>query len=96
MRRFLLRAIPICCTALIGAGTLYSAISGAQQERRYRIESRSDRVATLHERFSESQMALLEKLNRADTGHLEQLPELLVPESWDDELSFSRLPLRYP
>ena len=40
-------------------------------------------------------MALLEKLNRADVGHLEQLRELVVPESWSDELSYSVLPARY-
>jgi hypothetical protein len=62
----------------------------------YRIETRTDRVATLQDRFSESQLALLEKLNRADVGHLGQLPALVVPESWGDELSYSVLPLRYP
>ena len=36
-----------------------------------------------------------EKLNRADVAHLEQLRELVVPESWSDELSYSVLPTRY-
>ena len=63
---------------------------------RYRIETRADRTGSLQERFNESQLALLEKLNRADVGHLEQLRELVVPESWsDDELSYSVLPTRY-
>ena len=52
-------------------------------------------IARLEERFSASQLALLEKLNRADVGHLEQLQELVVPESWSDELSYSLLPMRY-
>lgn len=96
MPRALMLAFGICCAALIGSSTLRPFVVGAQGQARYRIESRSDRVATLHERFSESQKALLEKLNRADVGHLEQLPELVVPESWADELSYSMLPGRYP
>jgi hypothetical protein len=55
-----------------------------------------DRLPTLDERFSDSQIALLEKLNRADVEHLGQLPTLVVPEFWNDELSYSVLPLRYP
>jgi hypothetical protein len=41
-------------------------------------------------------MSLLETLNRANVEHLGQLPELVVPESWDDEPSYSMLPPRYP
>ena len=34
-------------------------------------------------------------LNRADVGHLEKLREVVVPESWGEELSYSVLPMRY-
>ena len=71
------------------------AAVGAQGEVRYRIETRADRTGSLRERFAESQLALLEKLNRADVEHLERLREVVVPESWGDELSYSVLPLRY-
>ena len=41
-------------------------------------------------------MAILEKLNRADVAHLEQLTEVVLPERWrEDELSYSVLPARY-
>ena len=41
-------------------------------------------------------IGLLEKLNRADVAHLEQLREIVVPELWgEDELSYSVLPMRY-
>jgi hypothetical protein len=62
---------------------------------RYRIEARADRSDSLRHRFSESEMALLEKLNRADRKRLEQLREVVIPESWTDELSYSPLPMRY-
>jgi hypothetical protein len=52
-------------------------------------------MAPLHTRFTDSQLALLEKLNRADVQHLPRLPELVVPESWNDELTYSVLPMRY-
>jgi hypothetical protein len=68
----------------------------AQMARSYRIERKSGRVAPLDERFAAPQLALLEKLNRADIGHLEQMPELVIPESWrEDELTYSVLPMRY-
>jgi len=67
----------------------------AQSESRYRIERGSDAIM-IRERFTDSQTALLEKLNRADVDNLARLPELVVPESWHDELSYSPLPQRYP
>jgi len=50
----------------------------------------------LPSRFSEPEIALLEKLNRADREHLPQLPQLVVPERWlEDERAYSPLPRRY-
>jgi hypothetical protein len=96
MLRCLLRAIPVCCATLIGSVTLHPVAAGAQGEARYRIEASAGSRGVLQQRFTEGQIELLEKLNRADVGHLGQLPELVVPESWGDELSYSTLPLRYP
>ena len=95
MRRSHLLTLSICCAALVGLVAVQPVTVRTQGDARYRIESRVDRTGSLQERFSESQLALLEKLNRADVGHLEQLRELVVPESWIDELSYSVLPTRY-
>jgi hypothetical protein len=93
MRRSRLLAFSICCAALVGLVAVQPATARAQGER-YRIET--DRTSTLQERFNKSQLALLEKLNRADLEHLEQLREVVVPESWsEDELSYSVLPMRF-
>ncbi len=49
--------------------------------------------ADLAGRFTASQVALLEKLNRADRGHLPRLDRLIVPDRWEaDELEYSPFP----
>jgi hypothetical protein len=96
MRQSPLRVIPICCAALIGSVNLHPAGGEPQREGHYRIETRTDRAAAPDERFGDSHIALLEKLNRADIRHLGRLPALVVPQAWGDELSHSILPLRYP
>lgn len=83
----------VCCAAAVSLVTVQSIALAAQE--RYRIETQAARSEALQERFSASQLALLEKLNRADVDHLGELPQLVVPESWDDELSYSVLPMRY-
>ena len=96
MRPTHLLTMSICCAALGGLVAVQPASIGAQGKARYRFETKADRTGPLQERFSESQLALLEKLNPADVGHLEQLGEVVVPESWsDDELSYSVLPMRH-
>ena len=80
--RSLIRGISICCRGPDWLGRPLPAAVGAHGEVRYRIETRADRTGSLRERFAESQFALLEKLNRADLKHLEQLREVVVPESW--------------
>jgi hypothetical protein len=63
---------------------------------RYRIEPGSSSAGRVQGRFSPPQLALLEKLNRADVGHLDPLPLLVVPIAWDeDELTYSPLPVPY-
>ena len=89
-------AIPICCAALAAAVAFQPAPVYAQADGRYRIEIGTGRTGLLKERFDDAQVALLEKLNRADVDHLGQLPQLVVPKAWSDELAFSVLPLRYP
>jgi L,D-transpeptidase-like protein len=96
MRRPHLLALSIGFAALVGLVAVHSATVRAQGETRYRIETRGDRTGSLRDRFNESQLALLEKLNRADVEHLEKLREVVVPTSWsEDELSYSVLPTRY-
>jgi hypothetical protein len=75
---------------------VHAAGVGAQGGIAYRLESRSERSAVLQNRFAASQLALLEKLNRADIDHLERLQDVVLPASWsDDELSYSVLPSHY-
>ena len=95
MPRSLLWTISICCAALVGPVALHQAPLRAQGEARDRIENMAGRAASLQKRFSDPQLAVLEKLNRADAEHMGQLRELVVPESWSDELSYSVLPMRY-
>jgi hypothetical protein len=84
----------VSLVALFVAGQ--AAGAGTQGSAPYRIEPRRDRVGRLADRFNPRQLGLLEKLNRADTAHLERLPQLVVPIVWDnDELEYSRLPRQY-
>jgi hypothetical protein len=95
MTRSLEVVVAICCTTL-AASAFESVSARAQRETGYRIEARVGRVESLRARFSDAQLGLLEKLNRADLEHLAQLPEIVVPVSWgEDELSYSVLPLQY-
>jgi hypothetical protein len=88
------KIIPVCCAALV-AGSFHSVSTSTQGESRYRIEIAAGRKDSLHERFTNAQLAILEKLNRADVEHIGRLRELVVPESWSDELSYSPLPMKY-
>jgi len=86
----------IWCIGLVGLLVSQLAAVWTQEGTRYRIETRSEYAGPLHERFSEAQLALLEKLNRTDVRHLEQLREVVMPASWaEDELLYSVLPNRY-
>ncbi len=53
--------------------------------------------ATIGQRFSADQLALIEKLNRRDLAHMVRLKELVVPSRWDlNELAYCQLPAEYP
>jgi lipoprotein-anchoring transpeptidase ErfK/SrfK len=71
--------------------------TGFSRQPLYRIEKADrGRVPPLVRRFTATQIALLEKLNRADVEHLDELSELVVPESWPlGERSSTTLPLWY-
>jgi hypothetical protein len=80
--------------ALIGIG--HAASTGTQGTAAYRIETDVASAGVLEERYSDQQLALLEKLNRADREHLSRLRQLVVPAAWNgDELAHSPLPVRY-
>ena len=86
--------VPLICGAL-----LLSLETGlrAQQSLGYRVEKRTSSKTALRHRFTADQLALLEQLNRADLIGLEQLPVLVIPDSWDgDDLAYSPLPQSYP
>lgn len=86
----------ICCTGLAALLGIQPADVRTQDSAHYRIEDRSAAADALHQRFSESQLALLEKLNRADVQQLGKLREVVLPESWsDDELRYSAMPQQY-
>ena len=59
------------------------------------IEYRIERLGDL-KRFGGPEIALLEKLNRADAKHLARLPQLVVPITWKTELEHSPFPAAYP
>jgi hypothetical protein len=62
----------------------------------YRIEAPVAGAGELKDRFTTSQIAVLEVLNRADVAHLHRLDALLVPESWhEDRLQYSPFPTNY-
>jgi hypothetical protein len=72
------------------------AASPSQDVPPYRVERSTGEGLALGERFSVSELGLVEKINRADLDHLAELPELVTPESWtSDELVYSNLPQRY-
>jgi hypothetical protein len=91
MRRGRTAAVVVATVLIVAA-----QVSPTRVQPRYRLEtSRSDRV-DLSQRFTPTQIELLEKLNRADREHLSRLDELIVPEWWPpDEWSLTTLPAWY-
>lgn len=66
-------------------------------EPRYHAEALTPANRNLSSRYRPAQVALLEKLNRADAAHLSRLKILIVPDRWDlDEVAYSPLPALYP
>src|SRR5579885_2235900 len=78
----------------LAAGLLVPGLLGAAAEPA--IQYGLERTRPLS-RFNARQIALLEKLNRADRSHLGRLKMLIVPSRWDlDELAYSPLPQMEP
>lgn len=84
-------------------GTTYvpnmkETLRGAAHFGYYTIEPGRIEMAELKERFTPEQMALLEKLNRADLEHLPRMRQLVVPDALDPttkedaELDYAPLP----
>ena len=61
----------------------------------YRVEALNDSNRNLTTRFGGPELALLEKLNRADLKHLQRLTQLIVPSSWRVEIDHSPFPKTY-
>jgi hypothetical protein len=61
----------------------------------YRIEPRAGTAVELRVRFTPAQLAVLEKLNRADLVHLGRLGHLVLPGVWTEEQLYSPFDLRY-
>lgn len=63
----------------------------------YRIERLAETGRDLNVRFTATQLAVLEKLNRTEVPRLPRLEQLAVPSVWhDDDLKYSPFPLPYP
>jgi len=80
---------------LCAAGLLAIEPAGdAQVVTAYRIETPAPGNPAA--RFSSAELAVLEKINRADRNHLARLPQIAVPTLWaDDERAYSQMPPRY-
>jgi hypothetical protein len=62
----------------------------------FHVEKRVLASPPVEKLYSAAQIALIEKLNRADRLHLNRLKALIVPDRWDlDELAYSPLPRWY-
>jgi hypothetical protein len=85
--------------AVIGAIVLLIVASHADampiDQSDIKIEYRLEQLGDI-KRFGGPEIALLEKLNRADTKHLARLPQLIVPMTWRTELEHSPFPASYP
>ena len=90
-RRWLTVALPVLVLPALLVGAEVSPTATLLD-----IEPVSDDPEQLECRFTESQIELLEKLNRSDRRHLVTLEEIVVPRRWDqEEVAYSPLPERY-
>jgi hypothetical protein len=70
------------------------AISSPAEAITYSVEPMP---SSLENRFTAEQLAILEKINRADLRNLPRLSSLIVPDRWDaGELEYSPLPRTVP
>jgi hypothetical protein len=85
----------VVCAGLVVV-TSGPSIGEVGERPHYRIETFSHGLPELQRRFEPEQLALLEKLNRADSRHLARLDAVVLPDRWDlDELLHSPIPLSY-
>lgn len=64
------------------------------QPMQYRIEGGP--LRDLAARFQPGELAILEKLNRADIKHLSRLDRIVLPSEWRGEMDYSPFPAGYP
>ncbi len=63
----------------------------------YRLDTIAGGISELRERFTSTQLEILEKLNRADLESLGRSTVVMVPVAWaDDELAYAQMPKHYP
>jgi hypothetical protein len=88
-------ALNVLVPLLLIAGSLGAETEPLSQSSiSYRMEVTP---ADLHRHYTQEQLALLEKLNRADVRYLVRLEMLVVPDRWDaGELDYSPLPREIP
>ena len=100
MRHSKLRLLVISAIALLSGRPSAGASAQAEQPPgaavEYRVERLGETGRDLGARFTAAQLAILEKLNRADVAHLGRLEHLVIPAVWLDELQYSPFPPAYP
>jgi len=90
------RLLPYCVTAVAFlAVALPRAEAWPIDQTDMSIEYRLEKLADLRG-FGGPEIALLEKVNRADAKHLTRLPQVIVPNTWRTELELSPFPAAYP
>ncbi|HWB86854.1 MAG TPA: L,D-transpeptidase [Bryobacteraceae bacterium] len=81
---------------LLAVSACLPAAAGTGPECSFRVEVLTSANRNAMKRYRAEQIALLEKLNRADARHLARLKVLVAPSRWDlDELAYSPLPATY-
>ncbi len=87
-----IEATRFCAALIFFTCALAWAAGGKKSNLAYHLE-----LARPLSRFEPDQIALLEKLNRADRAHLGRLKYVIVPNQWDlGQLAYSPMPLMVP
>lgn len=91
-----MRLLPLAATTIAFlAAALPPAEALPNEQADASIEYRLERLADL-KAFGGPEIALLEKLNRADAKHLPRLNQIVVPLTWRTELEHSPFPAAFP
>ena len=96
LSRSLVSAIVLLVIASRRAEAMVVDQTDARADVDYRIERLNDANRDLASRFGGPEIALLEKLNRADVTHLKRLTQIVVPSSFRSEIEHSPFPSIYP